>query len=34
MEGDVETFFDSRNVIHKEFIPVAVTITKEWYAQE
>lgn len=30
----LETFFDSRNIIHKEFIPVAVTITKEWYAQE
>lgn len=30
----LETFFDSRNIIHKEFIPVAVTITKEWDAQE
>jgi len=30
----LETFFDSRNIIHKEFIPVAVTITNEWYAQE
>jgi hypothetical protein len=30
----LETFFDSRNIIHKEFIPVAVTITEEWYVQE
>jgi hypothetical protein len=30
----LETFFDSRNIIYKEFIPVAVTITEDWYAQE
>jgi hypothetical protein len=33
-EGDAWNIVDSRNIIHKDFISVAVIVTKEWYAQE